>query len=182
MTATHLAEYGEADALLATIPALSARGHRVVEAYTPYPVEGLDEALGRGPSRLPWLVFAVALGAALAAYALQWLLNAYLYPLNVGHRPPHYPLSFVPITFEMGILFGAFTAVFGVLLAARLMRLWDPVFEVEGFDSATNDAFWLALRTREGGTRPAAEATTSVEDELRASGARRVLRVPQEEA
>ena len=139
------AEYRTPEALLAAIRTLREAGHAPIEAYTPYPVPGLDEALGRRRSRLSYVVFAVGLCAAAGGYGLQWLLNAYLYPLDVGGRPPHLPVAFVPITFEMGILFAATTAVLAVIVLGRLLRLHDPVFEVAGFESATRDHHWLEV-------------------------------------
>jgi hypothetical protein len=73
------------------------------------------------------------------------LLNGVLYPLVVGGRPPHFPLAFVPITFEMGVLFASFTAVLGVLWRGRLVRLTDDVQGTPGFESATRDRFWLEI-------------------------------------
>lgn len=145
MSAPLLAEYRTQAALLQAIAALRGKGYRQMEAYTPYPVHGLDEALGQPASRLPWVVLVAGLGAAALAYGLQWLLNAFLYPINVGGRPPHFFLSYIPITFEMGILFASFAAFFGVLWCGRLLRLYQPVFETRGFESATNDAFWLCV-------------------------------------
>ena len=163
------AEYADASSMLSAIPNLKRDGYQVREAYLPYPVPEVDEALGRSPSRLPWVVFVVGIGAAIATYWLEWLLNGYLYPLNVGHRPPHYPLAFVPISFEMGILFASFSA-FGVLfLAGRLLRLYHPVFELEGFESVTRDAFWLSVTHEERGS------SDHTERDLRGSGARHVV-------
>lgn len=171
MTPALLAEYATPSALLDAIAAARDKGYRKLEAYTPYPVPGLDEALAAPASRLPWFVLAAGLGAAAGAYGLQWLLNAYLYPLSVGARPPYYPLAYVPITFEMGILFASFAAFFGVLAFGRLMRLYDPVFEVPGFESATNDAFWLRIDASD----PRFDATTTEQD-LHATHPLRVVR------
>lgn len=140
-----LGEYADATELVRGVEILRRRRYTRIEAYTPYPVHELDHALDAPPSRLPRAIFAIAVAAAGAAYALQWLLNAYLYPLDVGGRPPHYPLSFVPITFEMGILAAALTAFVGVLVLGRLVRLYDPVFDAPGFESATKDRFWLEI-------------------------------------
>ena len=100
MTDRILAEYPHEDALADAIRRMRARGYRALDAYLPFPaievIEG-DDAPG-APSRLPYLVFGSGMLAAGAAYALQWLLNGYLYPLVVGGRPPHFPLTFVPIT------------------------------------------------------------------------------------
>lgn len=139
-----LAQYLDEDALARAIHALRARGYHALEAYLPFPAVAVEDALTT-PSRLPYLCFGVGIGAAAAAYALQWLLNGYLYPLVVGGRPPHFPLTFVPITFEMGVLFASFTAFIGVLWRGRLVRLTDPVQGTPGFDSVTRDRFWLEV-------------------------------------
>jgi hypothetical protein len=124
--------------------------HIPIEAYTPYSTDEVRTALGRPRSKLGWFVFAAGIFGSSAAYFLQWYLVGYLYPLNVGSRPPHMPLAFVPITFEMGVLCAASTAFFGTLIAGHLVRPWHPVFEAEGFESVSVDRFWLAVRTSDG--------------------------------
>lgn len=139
-----LAEYPHEDALVAAVHRLRAGGYRALEAYVPFPALAVEDALTT-PSRLPYLCFFFGILAAGTAYALQWLLNGYLYPLVVGGRPPHFPLAFVPITFEMGFLFASFTAVIGVLWRGGLVRLTDGVQGTPGFQSATRDRFWLEV-------------------------------------
>jgi hypothetical protein len=89
------------------------------------------------------------LGAALAggggAYLLQWWINVFAHPLDVGGRPDHAAPAFVPITFEMAVLIGAASAVIAAVVLGGMPRLWDPVFEVDGFERATRDRFWLAV-------------------------------------
>jgi hypothetical protein len=133
-------------ALLSEMESEESR-HLPIEAYTPYSTDEVRTALGRPRSKLGWFVFAAGLFGASAAYLLQWYLVGYLYPLNVGSRPPHMPLAFVPITFEMGVLCAASTAFFGALIGGRLVRPWHPVFETEGFESVSVDRFWLAVQT-----------------------------------
>lgn len=144
-----LAQYEHEDALAAAIHQLHARGYRALDAYLPFPAIEVEDALTGSslarPSRLPYLCFLFGVLAAGTAYALQWLLNGYLYPLVVGGRPPHFPLAFVIITFEMGVLFASFTSFFGVLRLGRLVRLTDAVQGTPGFDSATRDRFWLEV-------------------------------------
>lgn len=140
-----LAEFTGAAELAGAIRALRERGYRRLDAYTPFAAPEVDEALGGRRSRLPLVVFAGGIAAAAGAYFLQWLLVAHLYPLNVGDRPPHFPLAFLIITFEMGILFAALTAVGGVLVRGRLVRLADEVQGTEGFESASRDRFWLEV-------------------------------------
>lgn len=142
------AEFVDEAAIAAGIRAL--RGKAVdVEAYLPYWVPAVEEALTHPPSKLSIAVFAGGIGGAAGAYGLQWLLNAYLYPLDVGGRPPHFPLAFVPITFEMGVLFASFTAVAAVFIGARLLRLWDPSRDIDGIESATGTGFWLDARVKD---------------------------------
>ncbi len=140
-----LAEFATEAALAAAIRELHDTGHRRLEAYLPFPSHEVEEALGRPRSRLPYAVFIAGIGAAASAYGLQWLVNGYLYPLVVGGRPPHFPLPFVIITFEMGVLFAALCAVLGTLVLGRLVRLVDQVQAVPGFESATRDRFWLEV-------------------------------------
>jgi len=139
------AEFTDPGALAGAIAQVRTWGAARLEAYTPYPAPEVERALGAPPSRLSIAVLAAGLGAAAGAYGLQWLLNAYLYPLDVGGRPPHFPLAYVPITFEMGVLFAALTAFASVLVRGRLLRPWHPVFEIEGIESATETRCWLEI-------------------------------------
>jgi hypothetical protein len=141
------AEFTEPAALARAIERAREAATVRVEAYTPYPSHEIERALAARPSRLSAVVLAAGLGAAAGAYGLQWLLNAYLYPLDVGGRPPHFPLAYVPITFEMGVLFASLAAFLGVIFGGRLLRLWDPSRDVEGIESATGSRFWLELET-----------------------------------
>jgi hypothetical protein len=149
MSSYLMAEFETPEALAGAITKLQEQGRHELDAYTPYSTEVVREALGWKRSRLPVAIFAVGISAAGSAYLLQWYLVGYLYPLNVGGRPPHMPLAFVPITFEMGVLFAGFTALLGVCLLGRLLKLWDPVFEVPGFVSASDDKFWLRVELPE---------------------------------
>lgn len=145
MTRSLLTEFATPEDLALAARHLRARGQRKLDAYTPYSTEVVREALELEPSPLSRLVFLGAVCGAGAAYFIEWYTNAHLYPIDVGGRPPHMPLTFVPIAFEMGVLFAAFTAFFGVLVAGHLIKLWDPVFEVQGFESVSVDCFWLRV-------------------------------------
>ena len=120
---------------MGVLRALRDKGYRELDAHTPYSTEVVRSALELPSSPLPIFILACAVVGAGLAYLLQWWLVAFLYPVNVGGRPAHMPLAFVPITFEMGVLFAAFGAVFGVLVAGRLLRLWDPVFTKDTYES-----------------------------------------------
>jgi hypothetical protein len=140
-----LAEYASEDAIVRAIHDLRELGYQRIEAYLPFPSHEVEAALGQQRSRLPVAIFLAGMTGAGTAYFLQWLLNAKLYPLVVGGRPPHLPLPFLIITFEMGVLFGALCAFFGVLRLGRLLRLVDEVQTADGFESVTRDRFWLEV-------------------------------------
>ena len=144
-----LAEFSTEAELAAAIRELRGAGHRRLEAYLPFPSHEVEDALAQPRSRLPIAVFVAGIGAAGGAYALQWLVDAYLYPLIVGGRPPHFPLAFVIITFEMGVLFASLCAFGGTLVLGRLVRLVDEVQATPGFESATRDRFWLEVSARD---------------------------------
>jgi hypothetical protein len=143
------AEYASMEALLLAIDRLRALGHQELDVRAPYASDELRRALGHRRSLLPWVVLAGGLSGAAVAYVLQWYLVAHLYPLNVGGRPPHMPLAFFIITFEMGVLGAALSGFAAFLWGARLFRLYDPSFEIDGIESASVDRFWLRLATTE---------------------------------
>jgi len=165
-----LGEYGSEDALRDAARRLRAEGWRRLDAYSPFPVDGLAEALGlKASSPVPMLALVAGLGGAGFAFVTQWFTNAVDYPLIVGSRPLNSPPTHVPITFELGVL-SASLVIFGTLLVLfGFPRVTHPVFNVEAFKSATVDGFWLSL-TVDGEREEAGRA----EDALRAAGARQV--------
>jgi hypothetical protein len=164
-----VAEFASADDLLRAIRHMRGDGYALLDAYTPYPVDGLDEALGLRRSFLGWLVFGLGLFGAGFAFFVQWLANERLFPLNIGGRPPLAIPAFVIICFETMVLFagaGAFVALFW---ACRLPQLAHPLFGVEGFASASRDRFWLGVNASDARFDP--DGTDAA---LRALGASRV--------
>ncbi len=164
-----MAEFAEAEAVLEAISDLQARNLDALDVYSPYPVREIETALGIPRSRIPFFAGGAALVGGSGAYGLQWWMNAYDYPLDVGGRPPHMPAAFVPITFEMAVLAAAFAIFLAVLAFAGLPRLWHPVFEVEGFESASIDRFWLSADL------PADADLQDIETALLGRGALRVV-------
>jgi hypothetical protein len=140
-----LAEFASPEALLQAARGVRARGYRLVDAYTPYPVEGLDQALALRRSGLPWVAFGAGLFGAGFAFWLQWLTNRRLLPLIIGGRPAFAIPAFVIIAFETMVLFAAVSAFLALFWACRLPRLAHPLFAVDGFDTATLDRFWLGI-------------------------------------
>jgi hypothetical protein len=140
-----MVEFASGHDIVAGVRALVANGVKRMDAFTPYEVHGLQEAIGVKRSWLAWLVLAGGLVGGCGAYALQWWINVVDYPLNIGGRPYHSAPAFIPITFEMGVLFAATTALISAIVLGGLPKLWHPVFDVDGFERATVDRFWLAI-------------------------------------
>lgn len=168
-----LAEYASADALLAATRQARAAGLERLDAYAPYAVAGLTEALGPVPRGVaPWTLAGGVLGGA-GAYGLQWYAAVVSYPLNIGGRPLHSWPSFIPITFELTILGAALAAVLAMLVQNGLPRLVHPLFAVPAFDLATRDRYYLVARA--GGPSFDAGACRAV---LAATGPLLVCEVP----
>src|SRR5690349_1631721 len=104
------AEFSTANALLAGVAALRALGYREIEAYSSFPVPGIEAFIGLRHSRLPQLVFAGGVIGAILGYGIQWYANVWTYPLRVGGRPPHAAPAFIPATFEATVLGAALVA------------------------------------------------------------------------
>ena len=138
-----VAEFDTHERIVQAARAMRVEGYHSLDAFTPYPMRDLEHALGMRRSPINWVVFPIGVVAASLAYALQWWTNAVSYPLEVGGRPAHAMLAFVPITFEMGVLFSALAAVFTLAAWSNLPALWRPVFDVPGFDRASIDRFFL---------------------------------------
>jgi len=140
-----LAEFETPEALIDAVKRTRAEGYRALDAFTPFPVEGLAEILDLRDRRVPWLgLIGAGLGFAVAV-AMQVFTN-FDYPLNVGGRPL-YPLSaFAVITFELTILFSALAAGFGMLYLNGLPRLHHPVFSATRFHLASKDRFFLCIK------------------------------------
>jgi hypothetical protein len=124
-------------------------GYRRINAYSPYPIEELSEAIGFHRTRLPIIVLIGGIIGGLVGYGLQYYVAVIDYPLNVGGRPLHSWPSFIPITFEMTILFAAFSAVFGMLALNKLPQPYHPVFNAERFALASRDRFFLVIEARD---------------------------------
>jgi hypothetical protein len=134
-------------ALIEAARAARKAGYRRIDAYSPYPVEGLSEALELRTTRLPLVVLAGALLGAAGAYFMQYYASVIDYPLNVGGRPLHSWPAFIPITFELTILVAAVFAVLGMLALNGLPEPYHPVFNVPEFELASRSHFFLTIES-----------------------------------
>jgi hypothetical protein len=144
-----LAEFGDQEALLDAARRVRVQGYTFMDAYTPYPVEGLAEELGFRTTRVPLVVLIGGLLGASGGYFLQVWLNVLDYPINVGGRPLNSIPSWIIVTFELTILCAALFAVLGMLALNGLPRPYHPVFNVPEFALASTNRFFLAVEARD---------------------------------
>jgi hypothetical protein len=140
-----MAEFDSAQSLLDAAHKVSAAGYTKTDAYSPFPIHGLAEALGFHDRRISKFVLAGGIAGALGGYGLEYWTSAIAYPLNIGGRPLHSWVSFIPPAFETTILFAAFTAGITMIALNGLPMPYHPVFNAARFDRASQDAFFLAI-------------------------------------
>jgi hypothetical protein len=168
-----VADFDGPAALLTAATRVRVAGLGRVDTHTPYPIHGLESALGLGRPRVPLLVLVGALLGAVVAYSMIVYMNAIDWPINVGNRPPHSPPANIPITFELGVLFGAGAAFFGLLILIGLPRPYHPLFQAATFARASVDRFLLSVEL------PRTAAPERALDELREAGGRDVQLVEE---
>ena len=144
-----MAEFGTAEQLLAATRAAYQAGYRQMDAYSPYAIDGLAEALGFTKTRLPLITLLGGIVGGLTAYVMQWYSAVLDYPLNVGGRPLHSWPAFIPITFELTVLFAAIAGLIGMLWLNRLPKPYHPVFNVPEFKLASQNRFFLCIEARD---------------------------------
>jgi hypothetical protein len=148
MNAQHgcLAQFASVPALLAAVKQLRKDGYTRLEAYTPFAVDGLAEALGPVRNRIPLLVLIGGLVGGLGTLALQYYAAVIDYPIDVGGRPDASWPAFIPAALEMTILFAALAGIFGMLVGNGLPRLNHPLFDSGRFEAASRDGLFVLLR------------------------------------
>jgi hypothetical protein len=139
-----IAEFDNPTDLVAAAQSIHDYGYRKVDAYSPFPIHELDEAL-HIRNRLPLLVLCGGLAGCAGGYLLQYWTSVIEYPINVGGRPLHSWPSFIPVTFETTVLVAALTAVFGMLALNGLPMPYHPIFNVPRFALASRDRFFICI-------------------------------------
>ncbi len=139
------AEFETAAGAIRALKTLKSLGYLDIETHAPFAITDEAAYAPRGSFPLAFLAFGGGVSALGAAYLVQWWANVWSYAINIGGRPAHAGAAFVPSTFESICLFAALGLFAGFLLLERLPRLWQPLFEIEGFERAVVDRFWLVL-------------------------------------
>ena len=169
-----IARFDSVDALMHAAERVRDAGYTKVDAYTPFPIEGLTESLGAPKTKLPALVLGAGIIGGLSGFGMQYFAQVIHYPYNIGGKPLYSWPAWIPITFEVTVLFAAFTAAIGMLVLNGLPQPYHPVFNVRGFERATEDRFFLSIES----TDPKFEER-AVRDLFQAAGAQEVSDVPR---
>lgn len=144
-----LAQYADPSALTHACEKVRDAGYKKWDAYCPFPVHDLNEAMGIPRSKVGWLVICGACTGLLTALLLQWWTSAEAYPLVIAGKPFWAWEQFTPIMFELAVLFSAFCAIFGMLAINGLPRLSHPLFNSERFLRASDDSFFIAIECKD---------------------------------
>ena len=142
-----MAEFPDPNTLVAAARKTREAGYRKMDAFSPFPIEELSDALGHHHDPLPLLVLIGGIVGGAAGFLFQYWASAIDYPINVGGRPLLSWPSFIPVTFEMTILVAAFVAVLGMLGLNGLPMPYHPVFNVERFVNASRNRFFLCIES-----------------------------------
>jgi hypothetical protein len=140
-----LAEFDSVDSVISAAHRVREAGYRKIDAYSPFPLEELSEAIGFEKNGVALVCLVGGLLGCTAAFTLQWWINSISYPINIGGRPLYSWPSFIIVTFEMTILFSGLSAVFGMLALNGLPMPYHPVFNVPQFDAASKDKFFIII-------------------------------------
>jgi hypothetical protein len=172
-----LAEFDSPKALLHACEGIRDAGYTRWDAHTPFPVHGLDAAMGLGRSRLPYVTLCFGLCGAIGGFGLQLWANGIAYPLLISGKPFFNWQPYMPITFELGVLLAAISTVVGMLAFNQLPMHFHPLFGARGFERVTDDGFFVSIEAWDPQFR-----LDHTEAFLESLGAKRVERVKRQEA
>lgn len=169
-----MAEFATPAALVSALKQVRAAGYTKLDAFTPFPVEEVIEALDPPRSKVPAIVLAGGIVGGLAGWGLQYWINVIDYPLNIGGRPFNSWVAFIPPTFETTVLFAGLSAIVGMLAVNGLPRPYHPVFNVPRFQFASRDRYFLVVEAGDPNFDP-----KKIREALAAAGAEDVHEVEE---
>jgi hypothetical protein len=140
-----VAEFASPDALVAAASKAREAGYKKMDAYSPFPIHEMSDAIGFRDRKVPWIVFLGGVVGMTAGYTLQWWTSVMDYPMNIGGRPLNSIPAFLPVTYECTILFAAFGGALGMLALNGLPRPYHSIFNTPGFERCSQDRFFLAI-------------------------------------
>lgn len=170
-----LAEFPTPEALLDGTTRVRERGHKLIDTHTPYPIHGMETALGLKRAKIPLLVLLGAIAGATIAYSMIYYMNVFDWPINIGNRPAHSPPANIPITFELAVLLAGSSSFFGFFMLAKLPLPYHPVFESAAFARSSIDAFFLSVEAPAGGD------INQIAEDVRAAGGQGIEIVEESE-
>ena len=144
-----IAEFESPTELVSAARAAREKGYRRLDAYSPFPIEELNDALDLHHNKLPLIVLAGGIMGGILGYLLQYYVTVIYFPINIAGRPLHSWPSYIVITFEMTILFAALSAVLGLLALCGLPMPYHPVFNVSRFAFASRDRFFICIEAND---------------------------------
>lgn len=141
-------------------------GYKVMDAYSPFPIHGLSDAIGFRDTKIPWTVIIFGLIGLTCGYSLQFYTSVIDYPMNVGGKPMNSIPAFIPVSYECTILFSALSAAIGMFVYNKLPMPYHPIFNAKNFERASQDRFFLAIEAKDPNFDPEA-----IEKLMRSNGA-----------
>jgi Protein of unknown function (DUF3341) len=168
-----MAEFDTPTDLVLAARKTCAAGYKKIDAYSPFPIEELADAIGFHNNGVPLVVLVGGILGCMGGFLLQWWIATVSYPINVGGRPYNSAPAFIVVTFEMTILFAVLAAVFGMLALNGLPMPYHPVFNVPRFAFATKDRFFLIVFSTD-----AKYSSTGTRDFLETLAPRSISEVP----
>ena len=144
-----LAEFSSPQDLVRAAARVRDAGYTKWDAHTPFPVHGLDGAMGVKTTRLPYLVFAAGATGTTCGLLMQWWMNAVDYPIIISGKPFNSLPADIPVTFELTVLLASLTAFIGMLVLNALPRFHHPLFKNSHFRRVTTDAFFIAIEAED---------------------------------
>ncbi|HAM72775.1 MAG TPA: DUF3341 domain-containing protein [Verrucomicrobiales bacterium] len=142
-----LAEYATPAELMQAAEKFREAGYRRWDVYSPFPIHGMDDAMGLGNSKVGWFTFCCGASGYTLGMIMIWWMNAHDYAIGVGGKPLFSPIFSFPVAYECTILLGAFGSLGGMFILNKLPRHYNPLFKVERFSRATHDGFFLFVET-----------------------------------